>query len=56
MASEQIALALANLQLRETLRSQSIRDPLTGLYNRRFMEETLTREVKRAERNQRPLE
>ena len=53
--SEQIALALANLRLRETLRSQSILDPLTGLYNRRFMEETLTREIHRAERNQRPL-
>ncbi|MEK6754464.1 MAG: diguanylate cyclase [Chloroflexota bacterium] len=53
--SEQIALALANLRLRETLRSQSILDPLTGLYNRRFMEETLAREIRRAERNQRPL-
>lgn len=54
-ATEQIALALANLRLRETLRSQSILDPLTGLYNRRFMEETLAREIRRAERNQRPL-
>lgn len=52
---EQIALALANLRLRETLRSQSILDPLTGVYNRRFMEETLSREVRRAERNQREL-
>lgn len=51
-ASEQIALALANLRLRETLRSQSILDPLTGIYNRRFMEETLAREIRRAERNQ----
>ena len=53
--SEQIALALANLRLRETLRSQSILDPLTGIYNRRFMEETLAREIRRAERNQREL-
>lgn len=52
---EQIALALGNLRLRETLRSQSILDPLTGLYNRRFMEETLAREIRRAERNQRSL-
>ena len=43
--AEHIALALANIRLRETLRSQSIRDPLTGLYNRRFMEETLAREI-----------
>ena len=54
-ATKQIALAFANLRLRETLRSQSIRDPLTGLYNRRFMEETLAREIRRAERNQRPV-
>jgi len=54
-ATEHIALALANLRLRETLRSQSIRDPLTDMHNRRFMEETLAREIRRAERNQRPL-
>lgn len=52
---EQVALALANLRLRETLRSQSILDPLTGVYNRRFMEETLAREIRRAERGQREL-
>jgi len=54
-ASEQIALAIANLRLRETLRSQSILDPLTGIYNRRFMEETLAREIRRTERSQRDL-
>ncbi|MBD2232968.1 PAS domain S-box protein [Phormidium tenue] len=48
--AEQIALALANLHLRETLQQQSIRDPLTGLFNRRYLEETLTREVQRAQR------
>jgi diguanylate cyclase (GGDEF)-like protein len=46
----QLGLALANVQLRETLRSQSIRDPLTGLFNRRYMEETLERETHRARR------
>jgi diguanylate cyclase (GGDEF)-like protein len=53
--AEQLGLAVANLKLRETLRDQSIRDPLTGLFNRRYMEETLERELRRAERNQRPL-
>lgn len=53
--SEQIAPALANLRMRDTLRNQAIRDPLTGLFNRRFMEETLTREIRRSERNQREL-
>jgi diguanylate cyclase (GGDEF)-like protein/PAS domain S-box-containing protein len=53
--SEHIAMALSNLRLHETLRSQSIRDPLTGLFNRRFMEESLELELRRASRNQRPL-
>src|SRR5881396_1344490 len=53
--AEHVALALSNLKLHETLRSQSIRDPLTGLFNRRFMEESLIREVLRAARNQGPL-
>ncbi len=53
--TEHIALALSNLQLRETLRQQSIRDPLTGLFNRRYMEETLERELKRAVREGKPL-
>lgn len=47
---EQVALAIANLQLRETLRNQSIRDPMTGLFNRRYTEETLRRELARASR------
>jgi diguanylate cyclase (GGDEF)-like protein len=49
--AEQISLALANLRLRETLRYQSVRDPLTGLFNRRHMEESLQRELHRAARN-----
>ena len=53
--AEQIALALANLRLRESLRTQSIRDPLTGLYNRRYMEESLEREMSRANRNKKSL-
>lgn len=52
---EQSALALANLRMRETLRSQSVRDPLTGLFNRRYLEETLEREIRRAERSRQPL-
>jgi diguanylate cyclase (GGDEF)-like protein/PAS domain S-box-containing protein len=53
--AEHGALALANLQLRETLRDQSIRDSLTGLYNRRYLEETLAREIQRAERKRQSL-
>lgn len=47
---ERLALALANLELREVLRQQSVRDPVTGLFNRRYMEETLDRDVSRAAR------
>ncbi|MER8547071.1 diguanylate cyclase [Mesorhizobium sp. M0684] len=50
-----LALALANLRLRETLRQQSIRDPNTGLYNRRYLEETSSRELRRLERAEQPL-
>ncbi|MET0595826.1 MAG: diguanylate cyclase [Polyangiaceae bacterium] len=50
--AEHVALALANLKLRETLHMQAIRDPLTGLFNRRHMEESLEREIARAERSQ----
>jgi diguanylate cyclase (GGDEF)-like protein/PAS domain S-box-containing protein len=49
---ERISLAIANLKLRGALRTQSIRDPLTGLFNRRYMEETLERELSRATRNE----
>lgn len=50
-AAEHISLAIANLQLQENLRQQSIRDTLTGLYNRRHMEESLEREISRSRRN-----
>jgi diguanylate cyclase (GGDEF)-like protein len=49
-AASQIALSLASLQLRETLREQAIRDPLTRLFNRRFLEESLEREMQIASR------
>jgi diguanylate cyclase (GGDEF)-like protein/PAS domain S-box-containing protein len=52
---ERMSLALATLRLREVLRSQSIRDPLTGLFNRRYMEESLERELRRADRKGQPV-
>jgi diguanylate cyclase (GGDEF)-like protein/PAS domain S-box-containing protein len=52
---ERISLALNNLRLNEKLLQQSIRDPLTNLFNRRYMEETLEREIFRAARSQAPL-
>ncbi|MBI1942477.1 MAG: diguanylate cyclase [Betaproteobacteria bacterium] len=53
--AEQIALALVNLRLRESLSAQAVRDSLTGLYNRRYLEQVLEREVLRAARNGRPV-
>jgi diguanylate cyclase (GGDEF)-like protein len=47
---EHLGLALAKLKLQENLQHLSVRDPLTGLYNRRYMEESLARELRRAER------
>ena len=54
-AASQIALSLASLRLRESLRDLSIRDPLTGLFNRRFMQECLDRELLRVTRKNRSL-
>lgn len=48
--SELTALAYANVRLRENLRYQSIRDPLTGLYNRRYLEDFLFKQIHQAER------
>ena len=54
-AAEQLSLALANLRMRQQLRDQSIRDPLTGLFNRRYLDESLTREQGRCQRKTAPL-
>jgi diguanylate cyclase (GGDEF)-like protein len=53
--AEQLSLSISNMRLRESLRLQSIIDPLTGLFNRRYMDETLRRELARATRNRASL-
>lgn len=45
-----VALAIATLNLRAKLENQSIRDALTGLFNRHFMQISLEREMVRAHR------
>jgi diguanylate cyclase (GGDEF)-like protein/PAS domain S-box-containing protein len=52
---ETIKLSLQNLKLREELREQAIQDPLTGLCNRRYLEENLGRELHRSQRGKSPL-
>lgn len=49
--SENLSLALSSFSLRQALRYQSVRDPLTRLYNRRYMLESLEREIARMKRN-----
>ena len=53
--TENIASALVNHRLQRSLREQTIRAPLTGLFNRRYMEETLKLEIARASRANTPL-
>ncbi len=54
-AAEKLSMALGNLSLQESLRHQSIRDPLTGLFNRRYLEESALRELARCARRDQPL-
>ena len=52
---EHLGLALANLDLQEKLREQAVRDPLTGLHNRRYLEESIGNELMRAKRHKQQL-
>jgi len=52
---ETIKLALSNLALRDELRQQAIHDALTNLFNRRYLDETLPRELHLAQRRHAPL-
>ncbi len=55
-ANEQLRVQLAKIEaLQALLREQAIRDPLTGLFNRRYLVETLDREVAQAVRASTPL-
>lgn len=49
--SKQIAISLANLKLRETLQHQSFCDSLTRLFNRRYLEVSIVRELHRVARS-----
>jgi len=53
--AEQFGLALSNIHLRDSLSEQALHDPLTGLYNRYYMEEFLEKELHRARRSNKPV-
>lgn len=53
--AEDIQLSLSNIKLRESLYEQSTHDPLTGLYNRRYLDSTLVREMQLTIREKKPL-
>jgi diguanylate cyclase (GGDEF)-like protein len=54
-AADQLSMTLHTLSLQEKLRVQSIRDPLSGLFNRRYLEESLVRELARCQRRDLPF-
>jgi diguanylate cyclase (GGDEF)-like protein/PAS domain S-box-containing protein len=55
-ANDQLRIDMQKIeQLQTELREQSLRDPLTGLYNRRYLSETILREITRADREKRPV-
>ena len=49
LCAEQISMAIANVRMRDQLHDQSVRDPLTGLFNRRHMTETLRKAISRSQ-------
>jgi diguanylate cyclase (GGDEF)-like protein len=53
--TNEAAVALENARLYEAARSLADRDPLTGLYNHRFLHERLGEELLRSARAQQPL-
>ncbi len=53
--ADQASLGLTNVLLRDALREQAVRDPLTGLFNRRYLDEALPRERARARRDRTPI-
>jgi diguanylate cyclase (GGDEF)-like protein len=51
----QLSLSISGIKMRDLLKDQATRDPLTNLFNRRYLEETLQRELHRAQRLSSPV-
>ncbi len=48
--AEHLSLSIANVKLRDSLKHQAVRDPLTNLYNRRYLDDALRRDIQRVKR------
>ncbi|WP_164659226.1 diguanylate cyclase [Tropicibacter sp. Alg240-R139] len=55
MCAEQISMAIANVRMRDQLHDQSVRDPLTGLFNRRHMTDQLRKLISRSQASGTPV-
>jgi diguanylate cyclase (GGDEF)-like protein len=55
IVSQSLKLRITNLLLQQNLKLQALHDPLTGLFNRRYLDATLQREIKRCEREEQAL-
>ncbi|GAB6141591.1 hypothetical protein JCM14076_23200 [Methylosoma difficile] len=55
LAADNLAMALVSLKLREALRNRSLHDPMTQLFNRRYLDESLTYELAICQRSGKPL-
>jgi diguanylate cyclase (GGDEF)-like protein len=55
MCAEQISMAIANVQMRDQLQDQSVRDPLTGLFNRRHLTDSMRKLILRSQKNSQKL-
>lgn len=53
--AKQIEMAITIADLFQAVREQAVTDALTGLYNRRYFEEALEKEVQRAKRQKQPF-
>jgi diguanylate cyclase (GGDEF)-like protein/PAS domain S-box-containing protein len=55
LAADNLAMALVSLKLREALRNRSLHDPMTQLFNRRYLDETLAYELTNCHRSGKTL-
>lgn len=53
--AEHLSLSMSNVNLRNSLKHQAVRDPLTNLYNRRYLDDALRRDILRTQRREASL-